>query len=55
MMKPMGEQSDPEIVILGYDAENEVPDPRAPMITVVPFESADDAIMEVLEDFKMNK
>lgn len=56
MPKPDGDSDDPEIVILGYDNESEMPkDGRAPMITVVPVESADDAIIEVLEDFTKNK
>ena len=50
-----GDESDPEIVILGYDAESEMPDARAPMITVVPTDSADDSIIEILEDFSKNK
>jgi PPM family protein phosphatase len=53
--KKSGDESDPEIVILGYDAESEMPDARAPMITVVPTDSADDSIIEILEDFSKNK
>ncbi len=49
--KATSDDSSPEIVILGYDAESDMPDMRAPMITVVPTDSADDSIIEVLEDF----
>ncbi len=53
--KPPSDDSSPEIVILGYDAESEVPDMRAPMVTVVPTDSADDSIIEVLEDFTKSR
>jgi hypothetical protein len=49
------DDSSPEIVILGYDAESDMPDMRAPMVTVVPTDSADDSIIEILEDFTKPK